>query len=206
MEQVEKLMEQTAKRKEEYKTTPQFKAVTTKDDERLSQTTESILPRAVLLNRKAWHLAEYGIDLDKAESASRESLQIIAHSSQQDHTLSDADFKDTLAYILMQIGKIDDALGIWAAVLGNARTAVAEKEWIFRYAVALSARGRTDEAIKALITAIDEKKYYPSHELYLLRPYINAPPFATRLDELMKKNQSSPLSISARCQTGATSR
>jgi len=49
------------------------------------------------------------------------------------------------------------------------------------------AEGQTDQAIRNLRLAVDNGKYVPSHEMYLLRTYIKGE-FLTNLESFMSKN------------------
>ena len=62
-----------------------------------------------------------------------------------------------------------------------------QNEAIFRYALAQFAVGQRDEAIRNLKQALDDLKYVPSHEMYLLRRYITGE-FLTNLETLVSKN------------------
>jgi hypothetical protein len=194
MTQVEKLMTQTDSNRKIYKDTKAFKDESDDDEAGLKATTAPTPFRAELLNGKAWNLATYGVDLDDAENASTEAVGIISSlvkKSGSDTSAAmpavQANYIDTLAYILFQAGKKSDALEKWQAVV--TKTQDPPGEWIFRYAVALFDQGQNDEAIKNLKLAMDEKKYYPSHELLLLWPQINKEPFRSTIEQLIKKGQ-----------------
>jgi len=206
MTQFEQLRKQTEDdAKEKIKDTQVFKDQLGNFDKRLNLVTEPTTGRADLLNGKAWYLAIYGVNLPDAELVARESLKIVVPGTPQSRLetpdvkidLDEASYKDTLAYILMQAGKMSDALDTLKIVV--TKTPNPLNEWIFRYAVALFAQGQQDEAIKNLTLAMDQKKYVPSHELFLLWPYIKEDPFRTHLEALMKKALPAPSSTLPGC-------
>jgi uncharacterized protein YjbI with pentapeptide repeats len=209
MTQVEKLLAQTGSNKEIYKDTPLFKRLLLSDEQQLSMATEP-MERAIALNGKAWDLATYGVDLGVAERESREAQRIVAtlkgaaDAGAARYVFFEDSLSDTLAYILTQTGKVREAVEIWKSVIPHAMVPATEptvfsegKAWIFRYAVALFADGQRDEAYRYLTIAMDEKKYLPSHELYLLWPIIRDDQLRMRIENLMKNDQ--PVSGSAHC-------
>ncbi len=133
-------------------------------------------------NEHAWMLAIYGMVSDgEAELNVREALKLIRRLQQQGknddinkgYRRSEANFEDTLAYILMQDegspnreAKLTEAVEL----LKDAIAVRPEGELLFRYAVALNAVG--EKPTKFLEDALREEQYEPSHELYLLSAYI----------------------------------
>ncbi len=115
----------------------------------------------------AWTYATYGIELDKAEAASRLAVDGVTKLKGvgDDHMRKLRSYTaDTLGYILLQEGQIEEAKGILkeAAEFGDNPGAM------FRYGLVLSKFGDEEEALGKLNLAID-RGYLPSHELYLLR-------------------------------------
>jgi hypothetical protein len=131
--------------------------------------------RAWALNDLAWTLATYGANLEEAESSTSSALEIIGNlSGKTDDNLGAAtlksNLKDTLAYILIQKGGADNFNKAIKLLLEAGATEDGER--MFRYAIALYAVGRKDDAERYLTKSINEKKYTPSHELCLLRRYL----------------------------------
>lgn len=128
----------------------------------------------------AWTYATYGIDLDKAETASRLAVDGVTKLKGlgDDHIRKLRSYTaDTLGYILLQEGQIEEAKGLLrqAAEFGDNPGAM------FRYGLVLSKYGDKEEALDKLNLAID-RGYSPSHELYLLRD-IFSDELETALDE-----------------------
>jgi WD40 repeat protein len=126
------------------------------------------MQRIVALDGKAWTLAIHGCDLEEAERVSREAFKTIntAELSNEDTARPMAYISDTLAYILMQRQRADEALELKKENYG-----VQEPGGIFRYALALHISGRTEDALDMLRESEQVKSYSPSHELYLLYDY-----------------------------------
>jgi tetratricopeptide (TPR) repeat protein len=134
---------------------------------------------------------------------SQQALTIVRGSAgKPDVVREEANDIDTLAYIQMQRGEVNEALENWKAVIqkmqGNEATF--GNAVIFRYAVAQFATGQTDDAIRNLKLAVDSLKYVPSHEMYLLRQYIKGE-FLTVLENLMNKNFPTSTPALATCPT-----
>jgi len=192
-----------------YKDTPLFKDEMQYYEKWLSTAPEPTLARAMALNGKAWALATYGIDLADAERLSQEALTIVRRPAEKpDESGSvvreEANDMDTLAYIQMQADKMGDALENLKAAVQKAEEygATARNEVIFRYALAQFAAGQRDEAIKNLMRAVDNLKYVPSHEMYLLRKHIKGE-FLTNLETLMSKNLPISAPPPATCPTNS---
>ena len=140
--------------------------------------TKDPLERAIYLNEKAWTLAIYGeVADDVAENAASEALAIIdTLKSEIIRDLIKSSTEDTLAYILMQKRPADPAATkdnfSKAASLLEKSMVFSSGEKRFRYAVALHVLGSEPEAKAQLVMAIPASQYQPSHELYLLYPYI----------------------------------
>jgi hypothetical protein len=137
---------------------------------------------AIAQDDLAWLHATYGIDLDAGEAASKRAMHIL------DSLVGKADpkwieknnfsFKDTFAYLLMQKGRMQEALPLLKFLVEEAQ----EGGMMFRYAVTVHAlagekAGSEKEtlerdALTHLTEALGKKNYTPSHELYLLRKYI----------------------------------
>jgi len=191
MQQVQSLAAQSSG--VNYKDTPAFKSEMQYYEKWLGTVPEPTLARAMALNGKAWALATYGIDLADAERLSQEALTIVRRSAEKpDESGSvareEANEMDTLAYIQMQTDKMSDALeNLKAAVQKVQGHEATFNAVIFRYALAQFAAGQRDEAIRHLALAVDSGKYFPSHEMYLLRQHIRGE-FLTNLETLMSKN------------------
>jgi hypothetical protein len=133
----------------------------------------------------AWTYATYGLDLDKAEAASRLSRDGVAKLKglSDFHTQKLQSYTaDTLGYILLQKGQIEEAVGLLKDAAGFGQNPGA----MFRYALALSKYGREEEALNSLNSAF-AAGYSPSHELYLLRDN-----FSGRLQTALEDQQPKP--------------
>jgi uncharacterized protein YjbI with pentapeptide repeats len=147
---------------------------------------DNTLDRARALNGKAWTLAIYGVQLETAGKVAEDAIAI---ADLLNDKVRAANFRDTLGYIRLQQGTIADAADtLKAAVSGSD-----DPEILFRYAVALNAVGNTPEAIEKLTNSVSTEKgnYSPSHELHLLRDYINGD-FKTTLAKLLDKRPLPP--------------
>jgi hypothetical protein len=136
-------------------------------DEELNRAPKGTTLRATLLNERAWVFATVGIDLGDAELNAREALQVYGALSSLARTR--ANVQDTLGYILMQKGNLEEA----QRLLSDAVALTDDGEILFRYALTLSMRGNRDHATVNLKKSIGEQGYIPSHELYLLKGRIS---------------------------------
>lgn len=138
-------------------------------DEDLLREPGSGILRADALNDKAWKLAIWGLQLKEAETAARESLRIIeAMPPNPQIDISKAAASDTLAYVLMQNGRMKEALPYQEFAVTQADAeGVDFGGVIFRYALTQFALGQQG-AKASLQRALNAKKYIPSHELHLL--------------------------------------
>jgi uncharacterized protein YjbI with pentapeptide repeats len=157
------------------------------DDANVSNSADNTLDRASALNGKAWTMAIYGVSLEQAEKLVADAITTLNGLKEKpaDNKLYSANFADTLGYIRLQRGTIPQALDDLRAA-----DASGDSEIMFRYAVALNASGSTPDAIKKLEDSVSTEKgkgnYSPSHELHLLRKYINGD-FKKKLGELLDK-------------------
>jgi hypothetical protein len=141
----------------------------------------------------AWTNAIHGIDLDKAEAAARlarESVPKLNAITPYDRKKEESYTADTLGYILMQNGHIEQALEPLKVAAAFEQNPGAT----FRYALALSTMGpaHEEEAVRNLKIAM-ARGYSPSHELYLLRDYFRQPgAFKTAFDERQPKLDLAP--------------
>ena len=150
------------------KTTKSFKDDLKSVDEMPSQ---SPLQRAQILNEKAWTLATFGVDLNDAEVFVREALNVYGGNGNSVINERDvANTQDTLAYIFMQEGKWAEAERLLSGAL---RVNQDDAAILFRYAVTLWMQGNEQQALSPLTTSI-ARKYFPSHELFVLRNRIPA--------------------------------
>lgn len=140
---------------------------------------------AEALNGKGWTLATFGVSDGEALETTNAAIAIATKLRLSDGVL--ANYQDTLAYILLQQGKTAEALKLLQDIinLGNQPSGV-----LFRYAVALNAEQRQEEAIEALTRSVSISigNYSPSHELFLLRKYINGK-FKAVLSDLLAKRR-----------------
>ena len=96
-----------------------------------------------------------------------------------------------MKYIFMQKGRTREALQILKTVVEKAEDRQESSEWTFRLAIAQFAEGEKDDSLKNLKLAIEEKKYKPSHELYLVNQYIQGD-FRDSLEALLSTKDPSP--------------
>jgi hypothetical protein len=157
------------------------------DDTNVSNSADNTLDRASALNGKAWTMAIYGVSLEQAEKLVGDAVTILNGLKEKpaNNKMYSANFADTLGYIRLQRGTIPEALGDLKAA-----DASGDSDIMFRYAVALNASGHETDAIKKLEDSVSTEtgkgNYSPSHELRLLRNYINGK-FKTKLGELLDK-------------------
>ena len=133
--------------------------------------------KAFALNDLAWLLATHGTELPTAEQAIREALNTFVPDAKS-QALSDtwnANFQDTLGYILLQQAINTDDEGAAKDLLQRAKEAfsasvlkVPSGEHLFRYALNLFYLDERDSALAFFEHAI-RQGYAPSHERYLLR-------------------------------------
>jgi hypothetical protein len=137
--------------------------------------------RMQALNELAWTYAIYGTDLEIAKGHSEEALNEIKAIKGKSETWianSSANFADTLAYIMLQQGRPEEAEKLLKPGIEISQ----DGESMFRYAVALHAlasekEGQDKEQLEQkaqayLVNSLKDRNYVPSHELYLLRRYI----------------------------------
>jgi hypothetical protein len=163
-----------------------FKADLSDIEKRIDQAKDESRERAIALNMKAWTLAIYGVVADGiAEKSVVEAIALLPGVDKVEKTVplpgsgsTDVStyFNDTLAYILLQKPaedatqkrkNLERAEALWADSIKDA-----EGDVQFRYAIALHALGRDNEANRYLDKAVIDEFYEPSHELYLLKDYI----------------------------------
>ncbi|MGY3695094.1 uncharacterized protein YjbI with pentapeptide repeats [Bradyrhizobium sp. USDA 3240] len=133
----------------------------------------------------AWTYAIHGLDLDAAEAASRLSRDSIAKLTglSNFHTHKIQSYTaDTLGYILLQKGQVEEAVRLLEDAAGFEQNPGA----VFRYGLALSRYGRDDEALN-ILNSPAAASYSPSHELYLLRDT-----FSGALQTFLDDQQSNP--------------
>lgn len=159
----------------------------------LAETAPGSFGRAMALNRMAWTLSRWGIDGDRLKEtpvtcdtkadakdpldAASEAICIIEDLKRNaskgkerdgyDFILSN--FHDTQAYILMQMGRMEEAKALYENDIGRTE---ADAGSLFRYAITLFSVGTEAEATKRFEEAIKAKNYVPSDELLNLRKRI----------------------------------
>ncbi len=180
--------------------------------ERLEKAPIGSFERAAALNNMAWIEATYGLDLGEdspdmtaeqclaaanvpgnALEAARQAVCIVEEVSKKAsaYKSSEANFEDTLGYVLMQtassvpareavrlqeaVGRLKIAVDILnedSSPHGAVKRPLNYGEIMFRYAVAKFAVGSKDEAKSALMVSMDKEGYLPRHELRRLNRYI----------------------------------
>jgi uncharacterized protein YjbI with pentapeptide repeats len=156
----------------------------------IAETRPGTFDRASALNEMAWTLTTWGIDQEDltpnpppcnastqpkdALDAASQSICIIEDLKRKggpdrDYDYWLANFRDTQAYILMQVNRMPEARALYEKDL--ARTE-ADPGMLFRYAIALYATNEPNAAQPKFETAIREKQYLPSTELQNLKQYI----------------------------------
>jgi uncharacterized protein YjbI with pentapeptide repeats len=139
--------------------------------------------RVVQLNDLAWTYATYGTDLGIGKEYAQKALnqaKTVKGSSETWKTTTNANFTDTMAYLLLQEGQPAEAVKLLEQP-GIVETD-SQGGLMFRYAVALHALALEDKgddkqpleqkAQAYLEKSLRDRNYVPSHELYLLRRYI----------------------------------
>ena len=116
--------------------------------------------------------------------------------------LSEAEggYLDTLAYILMQNKKYGDAVPLLKEAVEKSG---GHREILFRYALALFADEKKQDAEAALSVAIETKKYAPSHELYLLMEVVEKREFRGWLKSKLVKDGKEGLGPKRECVADA---
>jgi hypothetical protein len=155
------------------------------------------IERARALNRVAWTLATWGVDLQPEKSASAEpaancltadglpgdaltaasmAVCIAEKLSEPPRAIELALFRDTHGYLLLQTNQNQAAVSSLqnaAQTFGSAPQQRRRwRETLFRLAVAYYAVGDDDKATAALLQSSKEG-YAPSHELWTLRTILN---------------------------------
>ncbi|MBZ9683340.1 pentapeptide repeat-containing protein [Mesorhizobium sp. CO1-1-2] len=113
------------------------------------------------LNEWAWLQATYGVQLEKARGFAAEAWEL--HGSQ------DLVIGDTLGYIDLQMGRLQDAERDYSFI-GDAAIEGIVPSARYHYALVLAGLGRCDEAQKLIkgITSEGELIYSPTHERVLV--------------------------------------
>jgi uncharacterized protein YjbI with pentapeptide repeats len=145
--------------------------------------------QALWLADKAWTLAIYGVDSPKTEpgglgdetadldgvAAASKVIDLIKETPGPGSQRIQAAALDTLGYIRLQRA-VHTSANARTSLLEHARGAFEEAIRLsddggifYRYAVALDALGRSDEALKDLEFAVRERSYTPTHEQFLLK-------------------------------------
>ena len=156
----------------------------------IMETRPGTFDRASALNEMAWTLTTWGIDQEDltpnppscnsssqpkdALDAASQAICIIEDLKRKggpdrDYGYWLANFRDTQAYILMQVNRMPEARALYEKDI--ARTE-ADPGMLFRYAIALYATNEPNAAQPRFETAIREKQYLPSTELQNLKQYI----------------------------------
>jgi uncharacterized protein YjbI with pentapeptide repeats len=140
--------------------------------------------RAGALNERAWMVATSGAeteDLFKAHERVAEALSILdglSRTEDPETKAAGANFKDTQAYILMQIATRERDQNRFTRAAELLKESIEAKRAVevsgveakFRYAIALKALGQENDAVQNLREAM-QRGYRPSHEPYLLRDH-----------------------------------
>lgn len=120
-----------------------------------------------------WTCATYGMDICSTYGIDRKALDAAKEAYERAKELKIEPYvkgrlvsyaADTLGYLLMQKGQIEEALPL----LEQAGKSMQNPGATFRYALALNKNGNEERAIESLSSAI-KRGYLPTHELYLLR-------------------------------------
>jgi hypothetical protein len=146
--------------------------------------------RAMALNEMSWTLTTWGIDQEDlkpnpapcnsspqptdALDAARQAICIIEDlkrkggpDKEYDYWL--ANFRDTQAYILMQVNRMPEARALYEK---DMTLTEADPGMLFRYAVTLYATNDANGAESRFETAIRQMQYLPGTELQNLKQYI----------------------------------
>ena len=136
---------------------------------KLKSSGNGTLQRAVALDGKAWYRAIWGLELADAEMSAQEAANIMESLEPKPDFLTKSYVVDTLAYVLLQMDRIQDARR-WLEIAREARE---NPGATFRYALVLHILGDESEAERNLKIAVRDRYYWPSHELLLLRRHFN---------------------------------
>jgi hypothetical protein len=142
--------------------------------------------------------ADCGARNDIPQSAKAAAVQAVcligrASGAHKDtHQTHQSSFEDTLGYIYLQSGNIDEALLNLGKATDNGSKDAAE-DALFRLAVAENAAGRIEDALTHMKLSIG-KGYVPTHERALLAKYLSQNDFAAQLDQALIRGKNTPVS------------
>jgi hypothetical protein len=184
---------------------PGFKQDIAEPNNAFQRTSAGTLERARALNDVAWIYAVWGLHMpepgsaplpdpcaaegfpNNARDAAAQAVCIVTKlNADGDKKGAYTDFlanlKDTLAYVLMQIGDMPKAVETFKEIAKDSPAFIESADTSFRYAIAQYAvtKGGQDAAVndaraaavKTFESAIYEKRYQPTHELQTLKDYI----------------------------------
>jgi hypothetical protein len=162
----------------------------------LARSPAGTLERALALNDLAWTDAVWGLDItgpkekSSTDPCAAADIPATAHDAAEQAVCiagklnSEGDKKgsqtellsslrDTWAYVQMQSNEMPGAVNTFEEIARDDPNALKSGETPFRYAIALYAAGRDKAAaIQKFKSAIEDKRYQPTHELQTLRDYI----------------------------------
>jgi Pentapeptide repeats (8 copies) len=166
----------------------------------LKRAASGTLEQALALNDIAWTLAIWGIDVARpqprdrppsdtascsaermptnARDAAEQAVCIVKKLNSEGegkgtYTALLSNFRDTLAYVLMEEGELVEALRKYDEILKEDSKFLEAGEVLFRYAVAQYVAGQDKAtAVTSFKTAIGERGYQPTHELQTLKDHI----------------------------------
>jgi hypothetical protein len=154
------------------------------------------LERALALNELAWTDAVWGIDITgpkekssvdpcaaddipaTAHDAAEQAVCIVAKLNSEGEKKGSqtellSSLRDTWAYVQMQSNEMPAAVKTFEEIARDDPSSLDAGETLFRYAIAQYAVGQDKPAaIQRFKTAIEDKRYQPTHELQTLRDYI----------------------------------
>lgn len=187
------------------KETPAFHNDQDRNYAALHNTNINSIEHAQAFNSIAWTLATWGIDLgdepltvdsdqhclkNTEPKTATEAVNLAICTAESLGPMSGKDkktvagFFDTKAYILMQQGKMIEAIQLFE---GQTYIVKRESGSLFRYAVARFAAGKDqDTAVKDMRLAATRDNYVPSHELQTLQNYIKGK-IETDLNEIIDR-------------------
>lgn len=202
---IEKLAHEDKARSDGLKQSPGFQHDIGDATQALSRSSPGSLDYALALSDMAFTYAIWGIDLTKpgypsdpcaaqgvpenGRRAAEQAVCIIGKLNREgekkgSYTDLLSNVRDTLAYLVMESGDMAAALKVFAELAADdPKYLDAAKDSSFRYAIAQYAGGGDKAAaIARFKTAIEEKRYQPTHELQTLREYIfKVPEFVATL-------------------------
>ncbi len=157
-------------------------------DAKLKSSAKGSLDRMVALDGISWYRAIWGLELAAAEKTALEAKEIVQGLDPKPDILTESYVMDTLAYILLQMDRPQEARK-WSEIANRAKE---NPGATFRHALVLHILGDVSEAEQNLNLAI-RRGYWPSSELLLLRRHFSGSnAFVKTLENLSERRNIVP--------------